>query len=306
MNLKLKRYQTLTENIIRTVSITNSKTECDDIKIISFNMKDENVNYIPPKPGQFVMIWVPGIDEVPMSISGCDEIGNWSITVKNVGECTNAIHNLEVGDFIGVRGPLGNYFKLSPDKSKEIILVGGGLGNAALKYLATKLDASKIKFRLINAIEDVTQSIFVNDFLKFDLNNSDINLCVEFDDATVDGSSVKKFYNSKFIGRAHERLESLINEYPKNEISNLILYACGPEKMIYKIFQICEEYGIELQASLERIMRCGCGLCGLCSIDPLGLLVCKDGPVFSSKDLRRMEDFGKYRRDFTGKKITIN
>jgi len=84
------------------------------------------------------------------------------------------------------------------------------------------------------------------------------------------------------------------------------VYACGPEIMIYKVFQICENYNIELKASLERIMRCGCGLCGLCSIDPLGLLVCKDGPVFSSKDLRRMEDFGKYRRDFTGKKIPIN
>ncbi len=292
----------MTENTIKTVKIRNIIEECVGVKTITFN----NFNAKIPKPGQFVMIWVPGVDEIPMTLSDFDDNGNWAITVKNVGECTNAIHNLAVGDFIGVRGPLGNHFKLPADKSKEIILVGGGLGNAALKYLATKLDASKIKFRLINAIEDLTKSIFVNDFLKFNLNNSDINLCVEFDDVKVDGPTVKKFYNSKFKGRAHKRLESLINEYTKNEISNIIVYACGPEKMIYKIFEICEKYDIELQASLERIMRCGCGLCGLCSIDPLGLLVCKDGPIFSSKDLRRMEDFGKYRRDFTGKKITIN
>ena len=292
----------MTENTIKTVKIQKIIEECVGVKTLIFN----NFNAKTPKPGQFVMIWVPGVDEIPMSLSNFDDNGNWAITVKNVGECTKKIHNLEVGDFIGVRGPLGNYFQLPSNGYKNIILVGGGLGNAALKYLATKLDASKIAFHLIKAIEDESKAIFVKDFLKFNLSQSDINLCVEFDEVKVGKSTVKKFYNSKFIGRAPKRLESLINEHTKNEISNIIVYACGPEKMIYKIFQICESYDIELQASLERIMRCGCGLCGLCSIDPLGLLVCKDGPVFRSKDLRRMEDFGKYRRDFTGKKISIN
>ncbi|MHA1703365.1 MAG: iron-sulfur cluster-binding protein, partial [Promethearchaeota archaeon] len=66
-----------------------------------------------------------------------------------------------------------------------------------------------------------------------------------------------------------------------------------------------KKQGIELFASLERIMRCGCGLCGLCAIDPVGILVCKDGPIFSLSELNKMDDFGKYRRDFTGKKINI-
>jgi dihydroorotate dehydrogenase electron transfer subunit len=74
---------------------------------------------------------------------------------------------------------------------------------------------------------------------------------------------------------------------------------------MYRVFQICEKKSMNLQASLERIMRCGCGLCGLCSIDPLGLLVCRDGPIFKSEILRKLEDFGKYKRDFTGKKIKI-
>ena len=60
-----------------------------------------------------------------------------------------------------------------------------------------------------------------------------------------------------------------------------------------------------MYASLERIMRCGCGLCGLCVLDPLGLLVCKDGPVFNSHMLAEMEDFGKFKRDFSGKKISL-
>ncbi|MFX1525413.1 MAG: dihydroorotate dehydrogenase electron transfer subunit, partial [Promethearchaeota archaeon] len=69
--------------------------------------------------------------------------------------------------------------------------------------------------------------------------------------------------------------------------------------------EICEKWNIELQASLERIMRCGCGLCGLCAIDPLGLLVCKDGPIFKSELLKKMDDFGKFKRDFTGRKVDL-
>jgi dihydroorotate dehydrogenase electron transfer subunit len=74
---------------------------------------------------------------------------------------------------------------------------------------------------------------------------------------------------------------------------------------MYKIHQICNEKKVEMYASLERMMRCGCGLCGLCVLDPLGLLVCNDGPVFSSKYLAEITDFGQYKRDFAGKKNSI-
>ncbi len=292
----------MTENTIRSVKILSIIEECVGVKTLTF----KNVNTKIPKPGQFIMVWVPGVDEIPMSISGCDSAGNWFITVKNVGECTNAIHNLKVGDFIGVRGPLGNWFKLPEDMTKKIFLVSGGIGTAPIKFLATKLDDSKIKFHLIKGTKNSNEAIFVKDFQNFNHSNSDINFCTEVSNVKSDASNIKNFYDSKFVGYPHDRLESLINKYLRDGISNFIVYACGPEIMTYKVFQICQKYNIELNASLERVMRCGCGLCGLCSIDPLGLLVCKDGPVFSSKDLRRMEDFGKYRRDFTGKKILIN
>ena len=78
------------------------------------------------------------------------------------------------------------------------------------------------------------------------------------------------------------------------------------EKTRQILLRVCEKHNIEYYASLERIMRCGCGLCGLCAIDPLGLLVCKDGPVFSLEILRKIKDFGKHKRDFSGKKIPID
>jgi dihydroorotate dehydrogenase electron transfer subunit len=292
MNIKLRRYLILTENTIRTVLIKNSKLECEDVKTIIFNMKEENTNYTKPKPGQFVMIWVPGVDEIPMSISDCDTNGNWSITVKNIGECTNAIFNLKQGDFIGIRGPLGNWFEVPEEKSKNLVLIGGGIGMAPLRFLTQELNNGEISFILIQGAKIKSQLMFTTQLKMLDKNSTDLFYCTE------DGS-----YGSK--GIATESFERILETYSKKLSSNAIVYTCGPEKMIYSVYEICEQWNLKLQASLERIMRCGCGLCGLCAIDPLGLLVCKDGPVFNSESLRLMEDFGKFKRDFTGRKVNL-
>ncbi|MFX1364695.1 MAG: dihydroorotate dehydrogenase electron transfer subunit [Promethearchaeota archaeon] len=284
----------MTENTIKTVKVRNIIEECKDVKTLVFNMKiRKSEKYITPKPGQFVMVWIPGIDEVPMSLSGCDSNGNWSITVKNVGECTNAMHNLNIGDYIGIRGPLGNHFKLKNHNLKEIFLIGGGIGMAPLKYLSTQLTQMNIKHRIIEGVKNEDDIMFNNYFQEAIRNHSEIHYC------TDDGS-----YGIK--GVASDVFKELISKSNKKKLSNLVVYSCGPEVMLFKLFQICQEQKIEFYASLERIMRCGCGLCGLCALDPLGLLVCKDGPIFNSKQLEKIKDFGKYQRDFTGKKILVN
>ncbi len=291
----------MTENTIKTVKIQRIINECDGVKTIIFKLSNGET----PEPGQFVMIWVPGIDEVPMSISGCDDVRNCAITVKNVGECTKAIHDLKVGDYIGVRGPLGNCFKIPKEKSKKIIIVSGGIGTAPLKFLANKLDRKHIPFDMIEATKSKNELIFLEDFNQFESATSNVMFCTELDDFSKQSSADSKNFKPEFTGLAHNNFDVLLKKYFSEGISNFIVYTCGPEIMIYKVFEICEKYNIELQASLERIMRCGCGLCGLCAIDPLGLLVCKDGPIFSSKDLRKMGDFNKYKRDFTGKRIPL-
>jgi len=91
----------LTKNMIETVKIKAIIDECDAVKTFEFERKDART----PKPGQFVMMWIPGVDEIPMSISSYNNNGEWAISVKNVGDCTNSIHNLKVGDYIGIRGP---------------------------------------------------------------------------------------------------------------------------------------------------------------------------------------------------------
>ena len=83
-----------------------------------------------------------------------------------------------------------------------------------------------------------------------------------------------------------------------------MIYTCGPEIMMYKMFKLAEENQVPIQASLERMMRCSIGICGSCQIGKFR--VCKEGPVFSSQMLRSLgEEFGKIRLDSTGKKIKI-
>lgn len=278
----------MTNNIIETVKIKEIKDECDGVKTFVFERKDTNA----PKPGQFVMVWVPGVDEIPMSISSYKKNGEWAITVKDVGECTNSILQLKVGDYIGVRGPLGNYFITPQNTKKHLFLIGGGIGIAPLRFLASELATSGHKFKFIEGAKKKSEVLFVNEF--HDSQHEDL----EFHYCTDDGSFGEK-------GLATDLFENLIKELDEEFIKNTMVFTCGPEIMMYKILQICKKKNIEMYASLERIMRCGCGLCGLCVLDPLGLLVCKDGPIFRSENLAKMDDFGKFKRDFSGKKIPL-
>ena len=278
----------MTKNMIETVRIKSIINECEGVKTIVFERNNSSI----PKPGQFVMIWIPGVDEIPMSVSYYKNDGDWAITVKNVGECTNSIHELKVGDYIGVRGPLGNFFKIPQKTNKHIFLIGGGTGMVPLRFLSSELVKLGYKFKLIEGAKVDAELLFVDEFLEYSKDNTEFHFC------TDDGSFGEK-------GFASDQFEKIIENLDLEELKNSVVFTCGPEIMMYKIFQICIENKIEMYGSLERIMRCGCGLCGLCVLDPLGLLVCTDGPVFNSHLLAEMEDFGKFKRDFSGRKNSI-
>lgn len=278
----------MTENTIQTVKISRIINECENVKTFVFHSPIESL----PKPGQFVMIWVPGVDEIPMSISACDEKRNWAITVKNAGECTQALHKLKINDLIGVRGPLGNSFDMPKNKSMHLFLVGGGIGMAPLRFLANELNKSGYNFKIIQGAKVESDLLFIDELYEYTNKNSEFHIC------TDDGS-----YGE--VGLTTEIFENIIKDYTLEQFKNTVVYSCGPELMLFKLFQICRKHNIEFYTSLERIMRCGCGLCGLCALDPLGLLVCKDGPIFKSEQLEKIKDFGAYKRDFTGKKINI-
>jgi len=232
------------------------------------------------QPGQFVMIWVPDVDEIPMSISSWDspEIG---ITIQSIGEATQALVSMSKGDWIGVRGPFGNPFSTNSTKA---LVVGGGVGIAPLKPLVYNLLDRGSEVTLVNAAKTKNELIYREEFEKL----KHPNLKVEI--ATDDGSL-------GFKGFATDAVSALLdgNEFDR-------MYTCGPEVMMAGLHDIARKRKISFQASLERFMKCGCGICGTCAVDPTGQLVCRDGPVFTGEQLAGLTDFGKYHRDAVGMK----
>ena len=229
-------------------------------------------------PGEFFMLWMPGVDEVPMSVSYFkDNIVGFKVT--DIGECTHAMHQLKVGDIMGLRGPLGNKFRL---EGKKIGIVGGGIGMAPLVYWAEHIGGS-CDLTVFGGYRSKDEVLYRNRFGELSCN---------YLIATDDGSEGHK-------GFVTELFEKSLTE---NKFD--IVYTCGPEIMMKKVFDLCEQAGIECQASTERYMKCGIGICDVCSID--GYLCCKDGPIFGSEKLRNMSEFNTYHRNKAGVKVPIS
>jgi len=221
-------------------------------------------------PGQFLMVWVPEVDEKPFSVSYFDD-EKFSITVEKKGGFTEAMHALKIGDKIGIRGPYGNHFTI---KKGRACVIGGGCGIAPI-------------MPLVGMLEDpvVILGCQSKDRLLFRDKINNYHVC------TDDGSF-------GFKGFVTEKLKEILEKEKFD-----VVCACGPEIMMKRVFEICEEKGIECEASLERLMICGIGICGQCMCD--NLRICQDGPVLNSKQLAKLKDFGNYAMIKTGKKVTL-
>lgn len=266
----------IANNQLRTTLIRNVKKESSTVKTFTF----EDKLCAKAEPGQFLMLWVPGVDEIPLSILSTEEDGAVSVVVKKVGEATQALHEMKAGEIIGVRGPFGNSFTA---KNGRILMVGGGTGIAPLLFLARKSISPK---RLTFVIGAKTKGELL--FLE------DLKLCRKGNiiATTEDGSC-------GLAGLCTEPLQQLMAREKFD-----VVYTCGPELMVRRVFDLAEKHGLKLEASLERLMRCAIGLCGSCVVG--GYRVCRDGPVFTSAQLRRVkEEFGVSKRDFDGRKIGL-
>jgi len=273
----LSEYRTAA-NKLRTTRILSIETESPAVKTFTFKGKE----CAKAKPGQFLMLWIPGIDEIPLSILDVEEDGTVAVAVKEVGEATQALHRKKTGEFIGVRGPFGNSFTVNKGK---ILLIGGGTGIAPLLFLAKKSLYKVEKLVFVMGAKTREELLFTNKLR---------DMCSKgnFIATTEDGS-----YGVKCL--ATTPLESLL---AKEKFD--MIYTCGPEQMMRKVFDLAEKHGIALEASLERLMRCAIGLCGSCIIGKYR--VCRDGPIFTGEQLREVKnEFGISKRDFNGKKIPL-
>jgi dihydroorotate dehydrogenase electron transfer subunit len=267
-------------NRIRTPQILSIKTQSPTVK--TFTFKDKTC--ARAKPGQFLMLWIPSVDEIPLSVLNTEENGTVSVLVKKVGEATEALHNKKTGEIIGVRGPFGNSFTL---ETGRILMVSGGTGLAPILFLAKKLTAKAEELVFVVGAKTRDELLFMDELEEICGRGKGRAIAT-----TEDGSHGVK-------GLVTTPLESLL---AKEKFD--MIYTCGPEQMMRKVFDLAEKHGIALEASLERLMRCAIGLCGSCVTGRYR--VCRDGPVFTVKQLKEVkEEFGVSRRDFDGRKIPL-
>jgi len=235
------------------------------------------------KPGQFMMVWIPGVDEIPMSISMMRD-GLAGLTVRKVGEASTALFNMKVGSMIGIRGPYGNNF--TPIIG-NVMMVGAGTGLAPLMPLSEILAKKSASIDMIIGGKTIDEFIFLNGAKEI-LSRTKSNMII----TTEDGS-----YGIK--GLATDAILPILKEKRID-----MIYTCGPELMMKKVFEIAQGFNLPVQASLERVMKCGIGICGSCCIGKYR--VCKDGPIFDSLKLKEVKDeFGLFKRDHSGKMVML-
>ncbi|HEY5737960.1 MAG TPA: dihydroorotate dehydrogenase electron transfer subunit [Nitrososphaeraceae archaeon] len=262
---------------IRTVVIEEVIEESPSVKTIVFNDRLSS----NAKPAQFLMVWIPRKEELPMSVMISNKKDHAAITIRKHGFGSTSLFEKKQNDLIGIRGPYGNYFNVSKSL-KNPILIGGGTGLVPLMRLATVLSKTQRRCTIIIGAQTQKEILF-KVILEEILSKISTNIIV----TTEDGSFGVK-------GVVTDALKYIL----KKEKFDMI-YTCGPELMMKSIYNLSIPYSIPIQASLERYMKCGIGICASCCINDK--LVCKDGTVFNESQLSELSEFGKVFRDKSGR-----
>lgn len=209
------------------------------------------------EPGQFVMAWLPGLDEKPFSLVQAQPV---TLTIARVGPFSAAIHALRPGERLWLRGPLGRPFTLPPERTIELkgrlLLIGGGYGVAPMHFLTLRASAAGWGVGMIIGARTAEDVLFAD---RFESLGAEVTITTE------DGSRGQR-------GLATDAAQQLLAQSGYQA-----MYACGPEAMLDAVERLALPRGMLIQLSYERYMRCGFGVCGSCARE--GWLVCRDGPV---------------------------
>ncbi|MBO3832623.1 MAG: dihydroorotate dehydrogenase electron transfer subunit [Candidatus Brockarchaeota archaeon] len=231
-------------------------------------------------PGQFLMVWRPGDGEIPITPS-LTMGETLCLTIEKVGFTSSRLASLKPGEKVFLRGPYGNGFNLS--LPGRYLLIGGGTGAASLTPAYLSLVKKGVETLFLVGAKNRESLVYVRMLRE---------LGAGFQVATDDGSEGFKGTLPEFFAEVSSR----------NRFENVL--TIGPERMMVKIAEKCVEQGVSCQVSLVRIVKCGLGVCGSCVLDPLGLRVCVDGPVFHGEKILG-SDFGRFMRDEAGRRVEV-
>lgn len=251
-----------------------------DVKLFRLELNDPDIREsFDYKPGQFVFISAFGVGESPFGITSvAHRKAGLDVAIRRVGSVTNALHQLESGATVGVRGPFGNYFPLDEYKGKNIFIIGGGIGFAPLRPIITTV----LDYR-----EDYGDLVIINGAR----SPQDLVFAPEFDawaaspktklELTVDAG------DEKWTGKV-ALIPSVVSEL-KLSPQNAIAITCGPPIMIHFTLIELRKLGFadnQIITTLEGKMKCGLGKCARCNVGEK--YICKDGPVFSMEQISQL------------------
>ena len=267
------------------VRIDKIITETEDRNLKTFRfvfLNPEDEKKFAYTPGQFAELSIAGKGEIPIGIaSSPTEKGFVTFTVNKTGLVTTYLHNMNEGDVMGIRGPLGNWYPWDEMEGKNVIIVGGGFAFTTLRssiiYMIDPANRSKFKdITVVYGARTPGMLLYKDELAQWE-QRDDINMHI-----TVDGTDDPDWkYNIGFV--------PTITEEKITSADNAIAIVCGPPIMIRFTQPVLEKLGFppeRIILSLEMRMKCGIGICGRCNIGDQ--YVCKDGPVFSLAQLKEM------------------
>jgi NAD(P)H-flavin reductase len=223
-------------------------------------------------PGQFAFLSAFGVGEAPFGIAGTPGRGtDLEFAVAQVGTVTSALHHLQQGDSVGVRGPMGNWFPMDQFVGKNLLIIGAGIGLAPLRPVIQHAFDHRQDYghiTLLVAARRPDLLVFREEYPEWQtVPDTEFHVTVDAADETWTGH----------VGLVTE-LQAKVEPSPQDAVA----ITCGPPIAIKFVIQLLQKQGFRSEqtyTTLEMKMKCGLGKCGRCNIGEQ--YVCVDGPVFS-------------------------
>ena len=261
----------------RLIKVSDMAPEIKLFKVEMLNGSSEAFRTY--RPGQFAFVSAFGVGEAPFGIAGTPQRGSAiEFAVQRHGAVTTEMHEMDEGDILGVRGPLGNWFPMDDFKGKDLLVLGGGIGGAPLRpIIQTVLDnrGEYGHLTILWAARNPSLLLFKDEYESWqNAPNTELHLTVDVGDQNWKGH----------VGLITDLLGEIAPQ-PKNAIA----ITCGPPIMIYFVDKMLTKLGFVPEQSyvtLEARMHCGVGKCGRCNLGEK--LICVDGPVFSMAEVGGM------------------
>ncbi|NND02194.1 MAG: FAD/NAD(P)-binding protein [Acidimicrobiia bacterium] len=259
----------------RPFTVVSSRRETADTVTLDFAATDgAGLVY---SPGQFTMLYIFGVGEVPISVAGGTAGDNvLTHTVRAVGAVTDAICSLEPGSQVGIRGPYGIGWPVNTAEGGDVVIVAGGIGLAPLRPVVLRVLHNRDRYGAVSLLYGTRSpmDLLYEDELREWRSRFDIEVEVTVDRG-ADGWYGDVGLVTNLLGRI---------DYKPDEVTAMV---CGPEIMMKVVAREMGRSGTDpsqVYVSMERNMKCAIGFCGHCQYGPD--FICRDGPVFTYEAVR--------------------